>query len=695
MNRATSTRPVTTGLVLALLALILLPVAARAEEMPGMSIHDVARLEVVNQAEVSPDGTREAYTLIVQRVPGEGEDGPAWSELWVAGGDDGPRPFVSGEVNVGNIAWTADGSAITFLAKRGEDENKALYSIPLAGGEARRLLGHGDGIDGYAFSPDGKRLAFLAKRAEDEGQKELEDKGFRQIVFEEEWRPVELWLAEVEEDGVSEPRAIELEGSASELSWSPAGDKIAVALAPTSLIDDDYMSRRVHILDAASGEVTARIDTTGKLADVVWSPDGARLALVAGVDVNDPIPGRLMVVEATGGAPRELNPGIAADAQEVVWQDAETLLWIRAEGVGRSLERQTVDGSSETLLAAGGPIWGALSLAGDSLALTGQTPEHPSELYRWTLGGGEPERVTDSNPWLAARRLAAQEVVEFKARDGMELEGLLIRPLERAAGERVPLVLVVHGGPEAHFANGWLTVYSRPGQVLAASGFAVFYPNYRGSTGRGLEFAKTSQADPAGKEFDDLVDAVDHLIATGLVDGDKVGVTGGSYGGYATAWSSTRHSDRFAAGVMFVGISDKVSKIGTSDIPVELYSVHARRWPWDSWQIHLERSPIYHVEQARTPLLILGGDADPRVHPSQSLVLYRYLKILGNTPVRYVIYPGEKHGNRKAAARLDYSLRAVRWLEHYLKGPGGAPPAHELDYGIELEGEDEETSAEE
>jgi dipeptidyl aminopeptidase/acylaminoacyl peptidase len=296
-----------------------------------------------------------------------------------------------------------------------------------------------------------------------------------------------------------------------------------------------------------------------------------------------------------------------------------------------------------------------------------------------------PKRVSDSNPWLGERRLAAQEIVRFEARDGMDLEGLLIRPLEPEAGERVPLVLVVHGGPEAHFANGWLTVYSRPGQVLAARGLAVFYPNYRGSTGRGLEFAKTSQADPAGKEFDDLIDAVDHLIAIGLVDKDRVGVTGGSYGGYATAWSSTRYSERFAAGVMFVGISEKVAKLGTSDIPVELYSVHARRWPWENWQLHLERSPVYWVEKARTPLLILGGDADTRVHPSQSLVLYRYLKILGNAPVRYVIYPGERHGNRKAAARLDYSLRSVRWLEHYLMGPGGEPPAHEVDYGLDTE----------
>src|SRR5690606_39013494 len=127
-----------------------------------------------------------------------------------------------------------------------------------------------------------------------------------------------------------------------------------------------------------------------------------------------------------------------------------------------------------------------------------------------------------------------------------------IRPLDEKPGQRYPLVLVVHGGPEAHNRHGWLSAYSQPGQLLAAEGFAVFYPNYRGSTGRGVDFSKLGQRDYAGKEFDDLVDAVDHLVETGLVDKDKVGVTGGSYGGFASAWCATKLTDRFAASVMFV-----------------------------------------------------------------------------------------------------------------------------------------------
>jgi dipeptidyl aminopeptidase/acylaminoacyl peptidase len=133
---------------------------------------------------------------------------------------------------------------------------------------------------------------------------------------------------------------------------------------------------------------------------------------------------------------------------------------------------------------------------------------------------------------------------------------------------------------------------------------------------------------------------------------------------------------------MFVGVSDHVSKAGTTDIPNEMTLVHARKRLWEAWDFFRERSPIYHVEKAHTPLLILHGKDDPRVHPSQSLELYRHLKVLGQTPVRLVWYPGEGHGNRKSAGRHDYMLRMLRWFEHYLKGPGGEPPPYEIDYGF-------------
>ena len=349
------------------------------------------------------------------------------------------------------------------------------------------------------------------------------------------------------------------------------------------------------------------------------------------------------------------------------------------EEVGDSLPSASsiILGSVSVSPEADGPMPPMPGLRG-SAAFIGHSLEHPPEVYYTGVNGKQPERLTNSNPWLTDMKFAKQEVIKYKAKDGLELEGILIHPLNEEPGKRYPLILNVHGGPEAHYSNGWIINHNALGQVAAARGMAVFYPNYRGSTGYGVEFSKMGQAAAGGKEFDDLVDGVDHLIKMGLVDEKKVGITGGSYGGYATAWGSTYYSHRFAAGVMFVGISDWISCSGTTDIAQEMYLVHHRKWLWDDWEYFAKASPLKHLDKAKTPLLIMHGKADPRVNPGQSLEMYRHLKVRNQAPVRLVLYPGEGHGNRRTASKLDYNLRLLQWMEHYLKGPGGAMPAMDL-----------------
>jgi dipeptidyl aminopeptidase/acylaminoacyl peptidase len=452
------------------------------------------------------------------------------------------------------------------------------------------------------------------------------------------------------------------------------------------------MFRKVHVVETANGTAT-RIENPGKMGEMAWSPDGKYLALISGADKHDPREGRLWVAAAGQTAWTDVLPDYPGHVQSIGWKDASTLVYVGAKGVWTEVGAVRVRGTDEKvpanegptlLVKTGGPILHSVSVSrdGKTLAFVGDAPRHPPEVYLLGPGDRTPRRLTDSNPGLKGMRFAKQEVIKHKARDGLELEGILVRPLDEKKGERSPLVLTVHGGPEAHVSNGWVTAYHSLGQVGAARGIAVFYPNYRGSTGRGVAFSMLGQRDAAGKEFDDLIDAVDHLVGTGLVDRAKVGITGGSYGGYATAWGSTYYTERFAAGVMFVGISDGVSKVGTTDIPWEMYLVHHRKWLWEDWDYFLKKSPIYHVEKARTPLLILHGKADPRVHPGQSMELYRHLKVLNKTPVRLVLYPGEGHGNRRTASRLDYSLRLLQWMEHYLKGPGGPAPPARIDYGL-------------
>lgn len=672
--------------LLSALGTVLPAEAAQDKVLTGVML---AQIKTVSRVKIAPDGKLIAYTLAVPRAIYADEDGAAWSELHVVDQAGHLRPFITGEVNIGSIDWTPDGKGISFLAKRGTDEHKALYIIPVDGGEAYKVLEHEMDIQGYTWSPDGKRVAFTAKPPQDKEIKADQEHGFDAEVYEEDHLLTRVWIASPsrgnpgpQREEADQPQMLSLSGSASTLEWSPDGQHLAVALAPTPLVDDGYMMRRIHIVDVENGRSLLQLDTRGKLGQIAWSPTGRHLALVAAVDEHDPREGHLMLASLGQTRVMDLLPKYPGHIWSLAWQDDDTIMYLGYRGVWTVLAKIDTNGrGGKRIIGPGTHTLYGLSLSKDGLsgAFIGDSPQHPREVFAMRHGETEPRRLTHSNPALDEVRLAPQEVVRFQARDGLDLEGILIRPLVERKGTRYPLIMMVHGGPESHHLNGWLSTYSQPGQAAAARGFACFYTNYRGSTGRGLAFSKLSQADPAGKEFDDLVDAVDHLIARGLVDRDRVGTTGGSYGGYASAWGATYYSHRYAASVMFVGISDQFLSFALGDIPEEHRLVHHMKYPWEDMELMRERSPISHFQKCRTPLLILHGQSDTRVHPAQSLALYRAVKTYGKTPVRLIRYPGEPHGNRRTGSRLDFSLRLMRWMTHYLKGPGGKAPPYALE----------------
>ncbi|GAB4326351.1 MAG: S9 family peptidase [Candidatus Zixiibacteriota bacterium] len=659
--------------------------------------HDIAKLANVSSVAIAPDGQQIAYTLRKQRDPFADKDGPAWVELHVVDRQGNSRPFVTGDVTVSRVAWHPNGTDISFLSKREGDDKKSLYVIPTTGGEARRVAAHDEAMLEYSWSPDGSRVAFLAKEPLPDKLEKLRKKGFDQEIFEEDERHTRIWIHSIA-DPDTVHRLIDVDGTASELHWSPKGNRLVCALAPTPFVDDGYMRRRIRIIDVESGAIVTKIDNPGKLGQIAWGPDGEHIAYIAGADYNDPKEGRLMVASVTTGEIRELLPDFEGHVQSIAWRDPQTVTYLAYQGVWTFIDNVGLDS------AVGGKIFAApepmdinadvpvgaseqdavysnvsLSKDGHHMALTGESARHPAEVY-YRQTNNEPIRLTDSNPWLADYKLARQEVIRYPARDGLEIEAVIIRPLDEQPGQRYPAIMKVHGGPESHYRNGWMTSYASPGQMAAAKGMFVVHQNYRGSTGRGVAFSKTSQGDPAGKEFDDIVDGIDYMMLQGWVDSAKVGITGGSYGGYASGWGATYYSERYAASVMSVGLGNLISKIGTTDIPREMLAVHYTDPPWDNWDFVLKRSPIYYAGQSKTPTLILHGKNDPRVFPGQSLDLYRHLKLRGQATVRLVFYPGEGHGNRDAAARLDFCMRMMRWMEHYLLGPGGDPPDWELDY---------------
>lgn len=686
MNRLT----ITTATLLAAAS-----ITATAHARP-MTPEDVAKLESVGSIAVSPDGSRVAYTTSSLPDVTEGEDNGGFeSQLKIATAPNVARAYLPDDVSAGDVAFTPDGRMLTFTWAK-DDEDTAVWAMPVDGGTYMKIAAVDDtGVRDYRISPDGRMITMLVGPGSDTQRDAQKKGGFNAIVYEEENRAARLFTASLSMDGEidDEPKEIDLPGFVTAFDLDTDGRYAMVETAPTPLVDDSYTQKRVNLIDLETGDVTV-VQTPGKIGDVEISPDGSQLSLIAGVDMNDPAATTLHLVDTANGTYRALNAGAAEAAVDAEWLADGRLAVIVHQGVQSRLRFYNADGSVSEEVDPGELILTRVERGGNRVVFAANAPQHPTELFAWNNGSFE--RWTNHNEWLSEIDFGEQRPYRYTATDGTEIEGVLILPVGGVPNGGAPTIMDVHGGPEAHESNGWATAYGGPGHVAAGKGYAVFLPNYRGSTAYGVDFSKQHQGRYTDPEFRDIVDAKKALAADGITDPDRTGITGGSYGGYASAWGATYYSAEYAASVMFVGISDQISKFGTTDIPFEMYNVHSRSWPWDNWQKMLEVSPIYHTDKAETPLLIMHGQDDTRVDPSQSMELYRFIKVRNpDLPLRLVFYPGEGHGNRMAAARYDYNLRMMEWFDTYLmtgdrdaEMPGPRPQLAEGAKGATAEDED-------
>jgi len=667
---------------------------APATAQTAMTIDDLFKVQSVGSAAISPDGSAIAYTLRhAQDITSGEKDGAANNHLWVYDIGGEARPFITGDTSVSDVSWRPAEETITFRARRDGDDSTVIYEIDPDGGEAQHLFAHDESISDYVWGPEGDTLYFVAR--EDQPEDDYEDKGFKAYAYEEDLIHSHLWRVNFDGNEAGEASMVELDGHVSDIEISEDGSLLAVALSPTPLIDDLYMKQRWNVVDASSENVISTIETAGKTGGVAFSPDGSQLAMVVGIDENDPAAGTLAFADVQSGAFTLVDDDAEQLIQDMVWLDNSSVLALAHISTESALLTYGVDGEELSRSAYNDRVLRSLDRHSESghMAVVADAPDHPRELFTLTDLNSELSRAHDHNAWLSDRQLGNQRTYTFTASDGVRVDGVLITPQGDAPEGGWPLILTVHGGPESHDSDGWLTSYSDPGHIGAGKGYAVFYPNYRGSTARGQAYARRHQNDYAGREFDDLKDAVEALAEDGLINADRAGITGGSYGGYASMWGATALSETFAASVAFVGVSNQISKFNTTDIPNEAYLVHSRAYPWEDWMNFLERSPVFHAGKSKTPTLILHGEEDTRVHPSQSLEMYRSLKLRSEAPVRLIYYPGEGHGNRNAAAQFDYAHRMYRWFDLYLQGAGGEPPEVDLPLA-DLLGDEEEDNSE-
>jgi len=641
----------------------------------------------IERVAISPDGRRVVYTATRAR-PAAASPGEAYLNLWLVPAAGGaPRRLTSADARDDQPAWSPDGATIAFLSARGGDKAKVrLWVMPADGGEPSPLTTEKDDIESFAWSFDGRRIAYLAIDPKSAAREADEKAGRDANVAGKNERPRRLFVVDVA-TRAARPVVALGERSAWQFAWAPDGGALVATVTDTPRTDDSYLKKRIVVLPLAEGAREREIaPVVGKVDEVVWSRDGAVIAWRGGVDRSDPASGSIFVAPAGGGAAVNLTGGRAETVRDIVHVASGTLAAVAVRGTRTALvgieygapgapgapespgvpAPASADGAQRDLLPAGTLSFTAASASADGtrFALAGSTPAGPAEIHLVDRKGAH--RLTDLNPALGPLPRGRQEVVRWRASDGLEIEGVLTRPSGDAQRESYPLIVIVHGGPEYEDHDGWDTTYSEPVQALAERGFFVLRPNYRGSAGRGVVFSKADHGDLGGREFQDVVDGIDALAPRFRIDPARVGMTGGSYGGYFTNLAATRWSGRFAAAVSLYGIADWMSFLGQSDIPGENSEVHWALWCYDHQETCRLASPVAHIAAAATPTLILQGEGDLRVPKAQSDELYAALK-WRDVPVEYVVFPREKHGFDEREHQLETCRRVLDWFTRYLK----------------------------
>lgn len=661
----------------------------------SLSPEDLLALKAAGINSLSPSGEELIYAVYTPRTANE-KPGGSHSEYYIMNLKDGESQILFADSIKGSSPqFSPDGKYISFTYIK-EEEKRQVWAMPASGGDMIQLTNAENGVSSYKWQPDGKGIAYLSKEAKTEREIELAERGYDFIFFEENIKENRLFLAKLDDKmALVGTEALVPDLHIWDFEFSPDGQMIAFSTSKENLIDHKYMFRKIKILNVESGKILYEVENEGKLGNYVFNEDASYLAFASALNINDHQVSQAFTYSLKDQSIKNHTPpNFKGHVSWVGWKNHKEMYFYSGEGVYPTLssiniekgERKVLLNSKESGIIFGKPI---ISADGKTFVFTATTPSDYYNVYSWD-GKGELIKLTDLNPVLAERKLGEQEVFQYEARDGLEIEGILLKPVGYNKDEKYPLVLYVHGGPESHHSNGWLSRYSTPGQVMAGNGYLVAYINYRASTGYGVDFAMEGFEDPAGKEFDDLADGIDYLVANYGADKERVGMAGGSYGGYASAWFATYYTEKVKAVCMFVGISNVISKRGTTDIGYEELYVHSGKPLEEQWQMNLERSPIYWAHQSKTATLIYGGAADTRVHPEQSFQLYRRMKMNEHPAVRLVQYPGEGHGNRKQVGRIDVLNRQMQWLDWYVKDlkplDGPMPPLDISDsYGLDWE----------
>jgi dipeptidyl aminopeptidase/acylaminoacyl peptidase len=638
----------------------------------------------VSDPQISPDGRRVLFTYTTVDM----EEDRYESHIYIHNiGARETRQFTHGRDSESNPRWSPDGSWILFTSNRPspddpkEEKKKRaqIFVIPSDGGEARQITSVEGGIKHPTWSPDGRSILFASRVQKGEEVEGSDVKIITRIMYKLDgqgfFQGKRIHLFTVPAKGGKAKQITDGQFDVDAVTWSPDGKKVAFVTNMDK--DADLVHyRNIFLVPARGGELELLWKGEGPIGTLSWSPNGRHLAFTGRV-IEDPDlilyrNTELFALPFDGGEPRLLTGGFDRTlrmARDLVWNPDSTYVYFTFPDQGTvQIGRADLDGGVERV-TEGKLSRGSFTMdaSGEVIAFNAASPTTPHEL--WIQDGGGARKVTEMNKRPLRRlKISKPEEFWFTASDGVKVQGWIIRPHDFVEGEKYPTVLQVHGGP--HSAYGFtLDPAVHEFQVLASYGYAVVYTNPRASVGFGEEFARAVSGHWGERDYLDVMEAVDHVVvAYPFVDGSRLGIAGGSYGGFMTNWV-VGHTDRFKAAVTMRSISNWYSQWGTSDISFRGHEVTWGKNPWDNVEEVLSKSPITYVKNVVTPLLILHSENDYRCPMGQDELLFTALKKLDKT-TEFIRFPDEPHGlsrTGKPKHRVERLQHIVRWFDRYLK----------------------------
>lgn len=646
---------------LILLLLFFAAATAFAQDKRGMTLDDVMALKNVSGAQMSPDGKTVVYSLSYSDM----KENESINEIWIVSSAGGtPRRFTSGK-NDRAPQWSPDSQSVAFLASRGAGEAQ-IYVIPVNGGESEKLTDSKTTIGAFRWAPDSRRIAYVAQvsltPAEEARQKDKNDAQ----VADANFRFSSVWVIDV-----TSKLAREISKGnfvSSDPQWSPDGKRIAFVSRPTPKADDGEVSD-IYIAPLDGSTAPRKLyDNAGPDSAPRWSPDGKLIAFSTR-PASKGLLGfeRLSVIPVDGGAPRSIAPKHDSEVSNVAWSpDSSKMYFLSGVRTTSQIFSVAAQGGDATQLTSVEAVISGFTMSNDGkIAFTKSDIQHPADVYVASLQTMDPKKLTDHNPQLKDVAMGRGEVVRWKSKDGLDVEGVLVYPVGYTPGKKYPLIANIHGGPSGVWTQGFPNGWTNYAHVWAGKGWLAFMPNVRGSSGYGEKFLLSNVRDWGGGDYQDIQSGLDDLVKRGIADPDKMGQAGWSYGGYMTAWTLTQ-TNRFKAVMVGAGLTNMFSMYSTNDLQRVLEGYFGDT-PFNDTEVYKRASAMTYIKQAKTPTLIMQGGSDQRVPPSQAQELYMGLK-KNSVPVEMVVFPREPHGLGEPRHRLDKMKREYAWFSKYVLG---------------------------